>query len=49
MEAEARAFSEISGAVPQDDPFAALEKDRQLEEELAKLRAKMSPGGGTGA
>ena len=49
LEAEARAFSEISGSVPQNDPFAALEKDRQLEEELAKLQAKMSPGGGTGA
>ena len=41
MEAEAQAFGEISGAPSQDDPFAAMEKDQKLEEEMAKLMQKM--------
>ena len=49
MEAEAQAFSEVSGAAPADDPFAALEKNRQVDDELAKLMAKMGQGGGSGA
>lgn len=45
MEAEAQAFSEMGGTLPQDDPFAKLEKDQQLEAEMAKLMEKMGQGG----
>ena len=47
MEAEAQAFSELSGDAPADDPFKDMEKDMQLEAEMAKLMEKM--GGGAGA
>ncbi len=47
MEAEAQAFSELSGEAPADDPFKDMEKDMQLEAEMAKLMEKM--GGGTDA
>jgi phage shock protein A len=49
MEAEAQAFSELSGDAPADDAFKAMEKDMQLEAEMAKLMEKMSQGGGAGA
>ncbi len=49
MEAEAQAYSEVSGAAQADDPFAALEKNQQVDDELAKLMAKMGQGGGSGA
>lgn len=45
MEAEAQAFSEVSGAAPQNDPFASMEKDQALEAEMAKLMQKMGQGG----
>ncbi len=41
LEAEAQALGEVSGATPQEDPFAAMEKDQKLEEEMAKLMQKM--------
>ncbi len=47
MEAEAQAFSELSGDAPADDPFKDMEKDMRLEAEMAKLMEKM--GGGAGA
>ncbi len=47
MEAEAQAFSELSGDAPADDPFKDMEKNMQLEAEMAKLMEKM--GGGAGA
>lgn len=45
MEAEAQAFAEISGEGSSDDPFKAMEKDQQVEEEMARLLARMSEGG----
>ncbi|MGI6782793.1 MAG: PspA/IM30 family protein [Aminivibrio sp.] len=47
MEAEAEAFSELSGDAPADDPFKAMEADLALEAEMAKLMEKM--GGGADA
>jgi len=49
MEAEAQAFSELSGEEDAGDPFRDMEKDMQLEAEMAKLMEKMNAGGGTGA
>ncbi len=49
MEAEAQAFSELSGEAAADDPFRDMEKDMQLEAEMAKLMEKMNAGGGAGA
>ncbi|MGI6253383.1 MAG: PspA/IM30 family protein [Aminivibrio sp.] len=47
MEAEAEAFSELSGDAPADDPFSSMEADLALEAEMAKLMEKM--GGETDA
>jgi phage shock protein A len=49
MEAEAEAFSELSGEGTAEDPFREMEKDMQLEAEMAKLMEKMNSGGGAGA
>lgn len=49
MEAEADAFSELSGEAAAEDPFKDMEKDMQLEAEMAKLMEKMNSGGGAGA
>ena len=49
MESEAEAFSEISGDGPADDPFKAMEKDQQVDDEMAKLLEKMNQGGGANA
>lgn len=45
LEAEARAFSEIAEEEVAEDPFAALEKNRTLDEEMAKLLKKMGKEG----
>jgi phage shock protein A len=49
MEAEAEAFSELSGEGPADDPFKSMEKDMQVDDEMAKLLEKMNLGGGANA
>ena len=49
MEAEAEAFSELSGEGPEDDPFKSMEKDMQVDDEMAKLLEKMNLGGGANA
>ena len=49
MESEAEAFSEISGEGPADDPFKAMEKDQQVDDEMARLLEKMNQGGGANA
>ena len=49
MEAEAQAFAELSGEGPADDPFKTMEKDQQVDTEMAKLMEKMNSGGGAGA
>ncbi|HNX64695.1 MAG TPA: PspA/IM30 family protein [Oscillospiraceae bacterium] len=40
-EAEADAFAEISGSVPEEDPFKKLESDSAVDAELARLMAEM--------
>ena len=40
-EAQADAFSQISGTAPVDDPFAALEKDGAVNSELEALRREL--------
>ena len=49
MEAESRAFAELSGEGPAEDPFKTMEKDLQVEAEMARLLEKMNKGGVTGA
>ena len=49
MESEAEAFSEISGDGPADDPFKTMEKDQQVDDEMARLLEKMNQGGGANA
>jgi len=49
MEAEAQAFAELSGEGPADDPFKTMEKDQQVDTEMAKLLKKMNMGGGANA
>ncbi|GAB1399546.1 phage shock protein PspA [Aminivibrio sp.] len=49
MEAEAQAFAELSGEGPADDPFKTMEKDQQVDTEMAKLLEKMNMGGGANA
>ncbi len=49
MEAEAQAYSELSGEGPADDPFRTMEKDQQVDAEMAKLLEKMNMGGGANA
>jgi len=49
MEAEAEAFSELSGEGPAADPFKSMEKDMQVDDEMAKLLEKMNLGGGANA
>jgi len=45
MEAEAQAFGELSGDLPEDDAFKTMEKDMALEAEMAKLMEKMGGAG----
>lgn len=40
-EAEADAFAEISGSVPEEDPFKKLQSDSAVDAELARLMAEM--------
>ena len=40
-EAEADAFAEISGSIPEEDPFKKLESDSAVDAELARLMAEM--------
>ena len=39
--AEADAFAEISGSIPEEDPFKKLESDSAVDAELARLMAEM--------
>jgi phage shock protein A len=48
QEAEAQAYSELTGAGLGDDDYEKLDKERQANEDLAKLKAKLA-GGATNA
>ena len=49
MEAEAQAFSQISGVTgavaSKEDPFVTMERDQKVEEEMMKLLVKINQGG----